>query len=617
MADITREIEITAALSSDYQASFKAASSIARDTASELAKLSKRESDLARMTEIAGKSAQASAAGDAKSVALLQKEYEKLANKLGLADRSAEGLAAELARVGAQRRQIEALNRSASRSAEIGRLARRIQEYTAASRQVRDPAIQAALERTQRRFKELGGVIPRQREMRETSGFFSALRDGAMQAPGPLGDLFRSVSSVGGGLSKFGGVAMIAVGTIAAVTAAVVGATKAMWEFGKQTIDEADKIAKTSRQLGIASDAYQELAYAVGMGGASEQDFSGALQQLNKQMEAAAGGNKKAMTAFKDLGISMREVKSMNAEEMFVRISDALSGVDDVASKTRTTMALFGSGGAKVATAIADGSEALEKFRKEAREAGYVLGSDALANAEEAGDNFARAQLQLQGVIRQLGVEAMPVMNEALLEFITLLRENKDDIKEFASFMGDVFTGSVRLLVNSVKALGVVFKSFANGIEYWQEQFAAFLTNTGRSISATVDFIKNIPTALSTAVGALVGKISGMLESARNMVSEWVSSVADYAVDFILDKVRALASSLSDTPIIGGLLEKAFPSGAGQTTIVVNTSVDARGAAPGAGADVDRAVTAAAGASGEAVADAIAGYTRLSYGGAA
>lgn len=617
MADITREIEITAALSSDYQASFKAASSIARDTASELAKLSKRESDLARMTEIAGKSAQASAAGDAKAVASLQKEYEKLADKLGLADRSAEGLAAELARVGAQRRQIEALNRSASRSAEIGRLARRIQEYTAASRQVRDPAIQAALERVQRRFRELGGVIPRQRETRETSGFFSALRDGAMRAPGPLGDLFRSASSVGGGLTKFTGGAMVAVGAIAAVTAAVVGATKAMWEFGKQTIDEADKIAKTSRQLGIASDAYQELAYAVGMGGASEQDFSSALQQLNKQMEAAAGGNKKAMTAFKDLGISMREVKSMNAEEMFVRISDALSGVDDVASKTRTTMALFGSGGTKVATAIADGSEALEKFRKEAREAGYVLDSDALANAEEAGDNFARAQLQLQGVIRQLGVEAMPVMNEALTEFITLLRDNKDDIKEFASFMGDVFTGSIRLLVNSVKALRVVFKSFVNGIEYWQEQFAAFLTNTDRGISATVDFIKNIPTALSTAVGALVGKISGMLESARNMVSEWISSVADYAVDFILDKVRSLASALSDTPIIGGLLEKVFPSGAGPTTIVVNTSVDARGAAPGAGADVDRAVTAAAGASGEAVADAIAGYTRLSYGGAA
>ena len=122
MADITREIEITAALSSDYQAAFNAATNIARSTANELSALTKREADLARMTEIAGRSAKASADGDAKAVERLNAEYSRLANRLGLVDKSAEGLQAELKRVGARRAEIEALNRSASRSAEIGRL---------------------------------------------------------------------------------------------------------------------------------------------------------------------------------------------------------------------------------------------------------------------------------------------------------------------------------------------------------------------------------------------------------------------------------------------------------------------------------------------------------------
>ena len=100
MADIVREIEITAALSSDYQAAFNAASSIARSTSAELDKLTKREADLAKMTEIAGKAAAASAENDAKAVEKLQGEYNKLADKLGLVDRSAEGVAAELKRVG-------------------------------------------------------------------------------------------------------------------------------------------------------------------------------------------------------------------------------------------------------------------------------------------------------------------------------------------------------------------------------------------------------------------------------------------------------------------------------------------------------------------------------------
>lgn len=582
MADITREIEITAALSSDYQAAFKSASNIARDTASELAKLSKRESDLAKMTEIASKSARASAAGDAKSVAVLQKEYDKLARKLGLADRSAEGLSAELARVGAQRRQIEALNRSAARSAELGRLARQIGDYTQASQRIRDPAILAALERAQRRFRELGGVIPRQRETREASGFFSALRDGAMQAPGPLGDLFRSVSSVGGGLLKAGGAATVAIGSIAAVAAAAVAASKAMWDFGKQTIEAADHIAKTSRQLGIASDSYQELAYAVGLGGASEQDFDTALRQLNKQMEAAIDGNSKAIKAFKGLGVSMADIKSMNTEEMFMHLSDSLSKVDDVAARTRTTMTLFGTSGTKVATAIAGGSEALSKMRKEAREAGYVLNGKSLKDAEDANDNFTRAQLQMQGVIRQLGVEAMPVMNEALRNFITLLRDNKEDISSFVHLMGDVFTGSMWALVNAVKGVHAGFKIFVEGIEYWQEKLAQFLGDIDRGIGVVKD--------------SFIGLGMGIVER--------IKSIADFAVNYILEKINVLSEKFKDVPFLSQALDKAGSFVGGLSpTIVVNTSVDARGAAPGAGADVSRAVTAGADASGLALAE--------------
>lgn len=579
MADITREIEITAALSSDYQAAFKSASNIARDTASELAKLSKRESDLAKMTEIAGKSAKASAAGDAKSVAALQKEYDKLARKLGLADKSAEGLSAELARVGAQRKQIEALNRSAAKSAELGRLARQIKDYTQASQRVNDPAIQAALVRTRQRFKELGGSIP---DKKRASGFLGSLKEGAMQAPGPLGNLFRSVSSVGGGLLKAGGAATVAIGSIAAVAAAAVAASKAMWDFGKQTIEAADHIAKTSRQLGIASDSYQELAYAVGLGGASEQDFDTALRQLNKQMEAAIDGNSKAIKAFKGLGVSMADIKSMNTEEMFMHLSDSLSKVDDVAARTRTTMTLFGTSGTKVATAIAGGSEALSKMRKEAREAGYVLNGKSLKDAEEANDNFTRAQLQMQGVIRQLGVEAMPVMNEALQNFVTLLRDNKEDISFFVHLMGDVFTGSMWALANAVKGVHAGFKIFAEGIEYWQEKLAQFLGDIDRGIGVVKD--------------SLIGLGMGIVER--------IKSIADFAVNYILEKINVLSEKFKDVPFLSQALDKAGSFVGGLSpTIVVNTSVDARGAAPGAGADVSRAVAAGADASGLALAE--------------
>ncbi|MBR4636175.1 MAG: hypothetical protein IKO51_07420, partial [Clostridia bacterium] len=86
MADVVKEIEITAALSADYQDAFKAASSIASSSAKELSQLTKRETELQKMLELSSKSAQAAADGNAKDAEKLTAEYDKLAQKLGLVD---------------------------------------------------------------------------------------------------------------------------------------------------------------------------------------------------------------------------------------------------------------------------------------------------------------------------------------------------------------------------------------------------------------------------------------------------------------------------------------------------------------------------------------------------
>lgn len=589
MADITREIEITAALSSDYRAAFNAASSIAKSTASELAALTKREADLAKMTEIAGKSAQASAAGDAKAVESLDAAYNKLAAKLGLADRSAAGLEAELKRIGAKKKELDALNASASRSAEIGRLARQIRDYTQAAQKVKDPALLAALDRAKKRFRELGGVIP---SRAKPAGFFRTLSDGLTSTSGPLGGLVRSLSVVRDAFQTTGGKFALAAGGIAAVGAAAVSAGKALWSLGTDTIRAGDAIAKTSRQLGVASDAYQELAYAAGLGGASESEFSNAVQHLNRQMEAATGGNGKATKAFKALGISVAEVKTMNAEEMFMRISDALSQVDDVAARTKTTMALFGGAGTKVATAISGGSDALMALRKEAKAAGYVMDGKTLKKAEDANDDLTRAQLQLRGVMRQVGVEVMPAVNDALREFTRLIRENRDDIAEMARNLGTGFLYGVRAVIGAVNGIGVAVQSVIKGIEFWRETFAAFHKWLSDRLHAIGDFISGIPGAVVSALKSVASSVAEWLCSLKDRVSAWISGVVDSLVAAVMEKIHWLASKLQKVPLIGKLFGDSGASLAqnGDVYVTINNSVDARGAEPGAGAAVKRAV---------------------------
>lgn len=610
MADeITREIEITAALSSDYQAAFSAASSIARSTASELSALTKRGADLARMTEIAGKAAEASAANDAAAVEKLQAQYARLADKIGLADRSAEGLQAEIKRVSETRAGVEALNKSASKSAEIGRVAREIQKYTAATQKIKDPVTLAHLDKLKKQFKDLGGAIP---DGRKSAGFFSTLKTGLSGIPGPMSGIARTIDAFKDALSTTGGKAALVVGGITTIGAAAVKATRAVWDLGRETIEAADQIAKTSRQLGIASDSYQELAYAVGLGGASEKDFDNALRQLNRQMEAAQSGNSKAVKAFESLGVSMSEVKSLNAEEMFVRLSDALSEVDDVAAKTKTTMTLFGDGGQKVATAIAGGADELQRMRNEARRSGYVMNSAALKRAEEAADNFTRSQLELRGAMRRLGVEAMPVINSALEDFIQIIRENQDVIADAAHLAGTVFSGSMTVLAGAVKAVHVAVRSFTEGLRFWQGKSAEF-------IGWVVDTATELPGKIGSALKRGWNAVVEWFGSAKASVSAWISDLVDSIGDAIMEKVAWITESLKNVPVIGDLIGETDSAQAlskgGNVQITVNTNVDARGAEPGAGAEISRAVRSVAPGAGESVAAAMSNYARLSYSG--
>ena len=603
MADITREIEITAALSADYQAAFNAASGIARDTSKELSGLVKREADLARMTEIAGQSAAASAANDAKSVEKLQKEYDRLAEKMGLADKSAEAVAAELRRVGERRRDVEALNKSASRSAEMGRLARDIERYTSAAKKIKDPALLAALDRAKKRYKELGGSFP---DSKRPAGFFATLKAGLAQSSGPLAGAVRQVQSLGAAFrTTGGGIAIAAAGITAAVggivsvltsmVSAAVSAVKALWDLGVDTIKTGDQIAKTSRQLGIDAEAYQEFAYAVGLGGASERDFDTALRQLNKQMEAAIAGNSKAVQSFRSLGISMQEVRSLNTEEMFVRMSDALAEVDDTASKTRTVMALFGEQGHKVATAIAGGSKELQKMRDEAKKAGYVLNGSSLKKAEEANDNFTRAQLELKGVIREIGIEIMPTVNEVLKDFVQLIRDNKDNIKEFARVIGKGFAEGARAAMNIAHAISDAIPKIKSFIFDWFN-LPSTITKTFRGLSQSYN-------SWASDVGARIrGWFTGLVQNIKDKLSRFFSWILDNPL------VNKLLGDDGKTDVSG--IASAVSQG---VTLVVNNSIDARGAAPGAEAGVSRALDVAAPASAERAALVLEEYNNLSY----
>lgn len=652
MADIVKEIEITAALSADYQGAFKAASSIAASSARELASLTKQEAALNDLVKTSADIAKASAAGNDAAVKTLQASYDKLAGKIGLVDKSAAGVAEELKKVGARKKDVEQVLGAAKKQTEFSRVARQIKEYSDATKTIKDPALLRQLDQLKKKFKEMGGAIPPEKKFK----FMSTIKDKTKSLPGPIGGLASGFEMIGTKGMMLAGVA----GVVGAIGVAAVAAGKKVVGFGMDVIEAGDKIAKTSQQIGINAEAFQELAFAVGLGGASEQELASGLETLSKQMSAAISGNKKAITSFKDLGISLDEVKGMNAEEMFLRVSDSLSTLSDHTEKAKTMAALFGGSSAKLANAIKGGSDALAEMRKEARDAGYVMSNKDLANSEAAMDALTRAQLQFKAISTQIGVEAVPSMTDALNAFTEIIRDNRGDI---SGFIKDVFSGiregialfkrakafiegipapvkdvgsAMFSMLNPITAiregfggLMTVVEIFTEGIKFWQDQFTGachavagvidWMTRDGEDslgglISYTGDALSKIPGIVGDALSDAYDAAMDWLADTRDGIVSWVQSMLAEIKRIFFSKVDELSTMLSEVPLIGRLFEGGTAAGGvGGVTINVQNSIDARGAAPGAGADIGRAVQASSGPSGESVAAALSSYAGLSY----
>ena len=590
MADVVRKIEITAALSPDYQSAFKAAAGIAKDTSAQISALTKRETDLQKLLALDAQRAAAAQSGNAKEADKAGAAYDKLAQKLGVAGQSAEQLQSELKDVGDRRKDLEKLNRSASKQAALGQAAADIKRLSEAYKRFKDPALLKALDQTKKRFAAMGGVLPKDKQLRA----FNGLGERLQRIPGPVGSVAKSFAGLRSILSGPVGV----VAGISALAVAAVAAAKKLWDMGVAAIKSGDKIIKTADALGISTDAYQELSYAMQRGGASEEDFTAGLRHIEEQLGAAAQGQSRAVKAFKQFGISVKDLQGMNAEEAFYAVAEGISKIDDPAKRMRASVQLLGGAGDKLAHAMSGGAAGLDELRKAARNTGNVRTRKELEQAADASDKMLDAQLSLKGAFNDIAYQVMPGISKAFQDFSVWVRENREDIRRFAEAAGAVFRGLAKVAGGALHGLVVAIESVSNGISFWREKFAQF----GEWISGVFTDVKDaIVGAFRSAFEWISGVIDGIVERFRK-VRDWV-----------LGEETPVEAEISGAT---GRIAQAQPQAgsSGRPQVTVQVSVDARGGSSEAGAAVQRALSKSSAATVQGVERALNRYGELAEG---
>ena len=217
----------------------------------------------------------------------------------------------------------------------------------------------------------------------------------------------KAKESAGGLLSKFGG-----------LTAGATALGGVLAVIGKRFIDNADKIAKMSRTLGVSIQFLSGMEHTAKLTGTSLDVVDRTLGLLARNIVDANNGVGEATSQFKALGIRLHKENGQlkDTDEVLLELADKFSQLPDSTVKTAAAMKLFGRSGKDLIPLLNEGAAGLGAMHAEAEGLGLILSDEGALSAEAFND----AMTRLSGAFGGL---ATAIINTGIIEVFTDLIE--------------------------------------------------------------------------------------------------------------------------------------------------------------------------------------------------
>lgn len=335
---------------------------------------------------------------------------------------------------------------------------------------------------------------------------------------------------------------------IAAAAAATLGA-RAIGGMIKEQFVLVDALAKTSDMLGIQTEALAGLQFAANITGVSTEGMNKALGKMLKTISDADVGLSTAKRAFDELGLSVSEIKQLDAEQQFAVIADAINGVGNQADKTRIAMDIFGRSGGALLNTLALGSEGLADFRKQAEQLGIAISRTDAAKIESANDAYAGMKEAIGGVFRSLAVQLAPIL-EAIFDAITNMLVQAGDWSMIWETAIDAVVFGISIWLTRIDLVTRQIRFLiAAGIEIGKFLIPVFV-QVGKSIAEVarlvIDDVKAIIKSVTDVINRFLGDAMSLAE--RLGLGSLLESIGDFSFggQDLETTMKNIASSFND-----------------------------------------------------------------------
>lgn len=330
-----------------------------------------------------------------------------------------------------------------------------------------------------------------------------------------------------GRASKFGaGMLKKAAGAALAAGSAYLGISAARSAV-TTTVDLAKATIGLHKNLGLSVESSSAWAAVARSRGVDAKALNMSFGTLSKNATAAAEGTGASVDAFKKLGITQKELKTMSFEDVLARSADGLKKMGAGQERTALTMKLFGRGWQTVVPLLRGGSKEMDRQLNLAKKYGVTFKGHTVKSLGEFIQAERESKMAMMGLQVTFGTMIIP----KLTKFLLWMNKTQVSMRKGESIFGD-FKSAMK---GTAKVIGSI-------IHFFQKHKTA-ADVLGKAVVALTGFLI-IYKGVSIAVG-IATKIAAVASGAWT-AAQWLLNVALTAnpIGLIIVGIAALAAGL-------------------------------------------------------------------------
>lgn len=228
-------------------------------------------------------------------------------------------------------------------------------------------------------------------------------------------------------------------------------------------IEKGDQLQDLANRFGISASALQEVGNAASLSGAGIEDVASAMNKLAVNAGKAIGGDDAMIQAFKDIGLSVEQLKGMSPQDIFFKLSEAVAGANDPLQAFAMAQEVAGKSVGALMETLRMGPGAIQQMGDEMG----IWSDETIAQLGAASDEIKKFQ---NTMIIAFGSAAQFVN-----PFIATIKNMAEQVTMTVAAMGEAITGNFAAAKEIMK-------------EANKEQFASFKVKSAKPGAKPIDF---------------------------------------------------------------------------------------------------------------------------------